>query len=263
MSDPAQRKGVTRILVVLDPSPYGLAALEVAAHLAAGLRAELEGLFVEDVDLLRLAGLPFTQEVTYPAAAERSLTPSDVQRTLRARAEQMRLALSSTAERVQVKWSFQVARGRMTRSALAAAADLLMMGGAGRAPKPVESPVPKTPPIRGPVMAVYDGSEAGRRAVDTASRIARDSRAPLIVLVSSEDPRQAAQLRAEASKWLSKHKIKAHVSPATLTTPADIVSTTRRHDAGLVVLSRDNSLLDEASVEALLYDLNCPLGLVR
>ena len=52
-----------RILVAIDTSPHGSAALEAAARLATELRAELEGLFIEDINLLRLAGLPFAREI--------------------------------------------------------------------------------------------------------------------------------------------------------------------------------------------------------
>ena len=44
---------VERILVAIDTSPYGRSAMEAAAELAAEFQAELLGLFVEDVSLLR------------------------------------------------------------------------------------------------------------------------------------------------------------------------------------------------------------------
>ena len=52
-----------RILVALDASPQSEAALRAAAELAALLEAELEGLFVEDINLLHLCGLPFGREI--------------------------------------------------------------------------------------------------------------------------------------------------------------------------------------------------------
>ena len=52
-----------RIVVGLDAGPRDRAALEAAAQLAARMQAELVGLFVEDIDLLHLAGLPFAREV--------------------------------------------------------------------------------------------------------------------------------------------------------------------------------------------------------
>src|SRR5215207_6945347 len=50
---------VEYILVALDMSPHSEAALAAAAELAVALGLELRGLYVEDINLLRLCGLPF------------------------------------------------------------------------------------------------------------------------------------------------------------------------------------------------------------
>ncbi|PKN22384.1 MAG: hypothetical protein CVU64_24985, partial [Deltaproteobacteria bacterium HGW-Deltaproteobacteria-21] len=54
---------IRRILVAMDPSYRSVGALDVAAELAARLGAELSAVFVEDVDLLHLAELPFAMEI--------------------------------------------------------------------------------------------------------------------------------------------------------------------------------------------------------
>jgi hypothetical protein len=62
---------IHRILVALDASVRSLAALEAAAELAAEWHAELLGLFVEDVELLRLAATPAAIHCVYPSASAR------------------------------------------------------------------------------------------------------------------------------------------------------------------------------------------------
>src|SRR5512143_1804987 len=57
-----ERPAGLRIWVALDESPRSAAALTAAADLAAGLDAELAGLFVEDISLQHLIGLPFARE---------------------------------------------------------------------------------------------------------------------------------------------------------------------------------------------------------
>ena len=52
-----------RILVALDGSAHVLAALQAASEMAARMKSELVGLFVEDINLVRLAGLPFPREL--------------------------------------------------------------------------------------------------------------------------------------------------------------------------------------------------------
>ena len=71
---------IQRILVALDASPHSQAALDAAATLAARVSAELQGLFIEDVNLLRLAELPFAREVGSFTATHRRLDARDLER---------------------------------------------------------------------------------------------------------------------------------------------------------------------------------------
>jgi len=49
---------IRRVLVAMDASPHSRAALEAAIELASHFEAELRGLFVEDINMLRAVGLP-------------------------------------------------------------------------------------------------------------------------------------------------------------------------------------------------------------
>ncbi len=80
MTDPEARAPIRRILVALDASGASLAALDAAARLAATLEAELLGLFVEDEDLLRLAGLPCAREVGFTFTQARRMESADMER---------------------------------------------------------------------------------------------------------------------------------------------------------------------------------------
>lgn len=74
MSGSSKKKAKTdRVLIALDANLRSLDALRLAAELAARLEAELLALFVEDVNLIRLAGLPFAREVDRSSAVERQL----------------------------------------------------------------------------------------------------------------------------------------------------------------------------------------------
>src|SRR5690554_5302544 len=52
-----------RVLILLDGSRLSLAALEAAAEIASARNAEVLGIFVEEVNLLRTAGYGFAWEV--------------------------------------------------------------------------------------------------------------------------------------------------------------------------------------------------------
>lgn len=119
---------IRRIIVGLEPATRNRAALEAAARLAGRLEAELVGLFVENINLLHFAGLPFAREVGFASATKRDLDIEGMERSLRAQAHETRQSLAAVAARVPVRWSFRVARGSMAAELLAAAveADLVI-----------------------------------------------------------------------------------------------------------------------------------------
>lgn len=121
---------IRRIAVAVDSSAPSLAATREMAQLAARLRAELAGLFVEDINLLHLSGLPFVREVGTFSAARRTLAGETLPRMLRGQATRAEQALAQRAQAFGVPWTFQVSRGEVAPELLAAAAeaDLLALG---------------------------------------------------------------------------------------------------------------------------------------
>ena len=90
MNEQNEELTIRRILVALDASHHSLAALEAAAELAAGMEAELQGIYVEDVNLIKLAGAPGAREVRYPYIDAGRLSRERMERQLRAQAAQAR-----------------------------------------------------------------------------------------------------------------------------------------------------------------------------
>ena len=119
---------IRQILVALDASPHSLTALTAATELARTLQAEVKGLFVEDINLLKLAQLPFAQEILYPKATAQKLDHHLMERQLRDRAEYAQENLRRLAEQASLSWSFNVSRGSVAAELLTAAveADLLV-----------------------------------------------------------------------------------------------------------------------------------------
>ena len=118
---------IRRITVVQEPA-RSARALGAVVEAAAALEAELLGLFLEDVDLLHFAGLPFAREIG-ASARPRGLDVQTMERRLRSQAQEARRALAAAAEGKPVRWSFRVERGSVlaqVRSALADA-DLVVL----------------------------------------------------------------------------------------------------------------------------------------
>jgi K+-sensing histidine kinase KdpD len=95
------KSGIERIFVSLDAVSENATAIDTAAHLAAHWKAHLHGVFVEDEDLLNLAGLPFARQITLHSGAE-PLTAEEVERHLHAAAETARRALTAAANKSHI-----------------------------------------------------------------------------------------------------------------------------------------------------------------
>ena len=78
-----------RVCVAVDAAANAPDALRAAATLAAAFDAELAGLFVEDLNLVRAAELSFTRELGIESGVSRPLAAEDIERSLRVQAEAM------------------------------------------------------------------------------------------------------------------------------------------------------------------------------
>jgi len=273
---------IRRILVALDASPHSLAALEAAAELASRFRAELLGLFIEDVNLLRLAELPFAQEVSFFSATRRQLDTHQVERQLRAQAAMSRRALTATAERVRVRWSFRVARGAVAPELLIAAseADLLILGKAGWSLAPgsrlgsttravlAEAPcqamiLQHGARLRLPVLAVYNGSPLAQKALAMAAILTREEGGHLTVLVLADDPAAAQRRQAQAAAWLQARGMEARYRLLPEPRVSSLAHLVRLERCGTLVLPARSSLLHDEAMLELLSEIRTPVLLVR
>lgn len=112
-----------RIVVGLGAAPRSQTALRAAAEIAARTETELLALFVEDVNLLQLAGLPFAREVGFPSAVTRAIDTVMMERSLRALAQAAERSLAEIARGTPLRWSYRVARGALMSEVLALATE--------------------------------------------------------------------------------------------------------------------------------------------
>lgn len=281
-NDSDQELAIKRILVALDASTHSLAALDAAADMAAALEAELLGLFVEDENLLHLAGLPFAQEVRPPWAASRQISSDRMEEDLRLQAAQARRALQAAAERVQARWSFRTVRGQVTPAVLAAAldADLVAMGRIshpvskrhrlGSTARAAAASIRRSVllmrqggDLRYPVLVTFDGSPAAWQALLAAARLASVSGDDLSVLLLAQDPDQVSTLRDEVRVWLGQRDLKAQYSWLAQATAGSLIKFIQAKADCVLVLGGDNPLLEAGAVQELLDETDCPVLLVR
>jgi hypothetical protein len=257
-----------RIWVALDESPRSSAALTAAAALAAELDAELAGLFVEDVNLQHLIGLPFAREFSVLTGEGRSLSQGDVERTWRREAAALQRLLAGAAEPLRVRWSFRVTRGRVSAEVktLAQALDLVVLGGrtgiSVRAVTRTATPGPGSRE-RGPVLALVDARSDPAPSLNLAALLARRNAAELVLLVSAADD-DAYRANCDAAlRTLGKRASPARCVWLRQPDRSHLIQAVRRERAGCLVLPDREHYLSQAGFEGVLDEIDCPIVLTR
>jgi nucleotide-binding universal stress UspA family protein len=272
---------IRRILVALDASPHSEAALDAAAQLAARVSAELEGLFIEDINLLRLAELPFAREVGFFTAAGRRLDTRELERQLRAQARRVHARLTAIAERDRLQWSFRVTRGAIATELLEASsgADLVILGRSGWSPRrggrlgstartlafgaPTLTLVLQKGTCLGlPVLAVYDGSPLSEKALAAAAFLARQEEGPVTVILVDDGP-EARALRQQATDQLDERGVQARFRKLERSNVRWLARLVREEGCGTLVLPAKSTLLQEEALLALVDEIDAPVLFVR
>jgi nucleotide-binding universal stress UspA family protein len=120
-----------------------------------------------------------------------------------------------------------------------------------------------------PVLATYDGSPAGQRALAMAVKIAQmlkpDNMPPLTVVVADGEgePKVAGRLERTAAAWLLGRPVRVtfrHLPQANI---ASLVQLVQAEQSGLLVLGGEMPLIEADTIQALLDRLGCPVLMVR
>ena len=261
MNSEDEERAVRRIAVTLDAFGLSASALDQAVRLAARMGARLEGIFVEDIELLQLAELPFTREVRSVSRSEASMNPARMEQEFRVLARRAEHLLSEQAAQHNVNWTFRIWRGSIDSDLLGAAmeADVLALTrlGARLACEPVARA------RRSGIAVLFDGSAASMRALDTAAELARDPYVRLDVLLNASDETGAAGLRQQAQQQLGDLPGGIHfVSLADTSLPAllDMLADT---GSAALIIERENSLLHTPALRQSLNSIDCALLIVR
>lgn len=271
---------IRRVLVAIDTSHHSLAALEAAADLSARLGAHLEGIYVEDRRLLRVARHSAVREVKYPFSSANALDPARMRRELRAQAADARRALLRIAEAREVKWSFRAIRGDVTASVLRASqhADLLCLGIASR---PIDRRVrlgstalaaavqgttsvlvsQRGVRISPPIVVLYDGSPIAQQALDLSVALAGERHGYLNVSVVASDPESAVRLRREVARRVGKKAPFSRYRRLPNMKGKTLIAAIQSEHCGMLVLGAEMTPAED--LQPLIDAVGCPVLLVR
>ena len=260
--------------------PHSLAALDAALRLAADLDAEVLGLFVEDVNLLRLAGMPFASEVRTMSAESRDLSSERMENEMRSQAARARRLFNARTSAARVRARFEVVRGQVSFEILQAAreADLLtlgrvshpltprmILGSTARAAMRLPGSVllSARPPGDGNVVMVcISGGDHSWRALETAAALVTPD-GTLVVLFLAADEERGEALHQQVLPWLARRNMSFTARRIGASTIANLVHAARAEACSILVVEGATIRDGEQSLQALLQETDCSLLIVR
>ena len=101
------------VILATDVCSYSIPVVNLAAEIAASSNSKLQGIFIEDEDLLVLTGSPLTREISLTTASARPTSIDRMQRMLRSVARQFETTLQREAQASKIAWSYEYVRGRV------------------------------------------------------------------------------------------------------------------------------------------------------
>jgi hypothetical protein len=245
----------------MDAASHSIDALTSAIALAGQLEAELTGLFIEDIDLLRSAQLPFAREIIADSGRERLLTSADIERSLRAWSAEMQNTLIKEARKAQIKYSFRTVRGRrlealMTESGVS---DLLIFSRARYRLTPALDQATN-------IGLIYDGSEESQHGIAILGKLAAKGLAH-VTLINTQTQKQAQEHKYDihhGAEWLTQQGITVSMQNPADKSVAALVTLLKRVHASLLLVPANNELCKQSGqFRQLESRLDCPLVIVR
>ncbi len=268
MSEPQATPTTRRIAVALDASEQSQRVIALTAGIAAVLRAELEGVFIEDIAVLRAVGLPFQREFRLTSRGEARIDSMRMARELRASARGVRALLEASAQRVGCRWSFRAWRGDLEAEILSAAssADMFALRPLGRfAPfaRP-RQPGQRTAAAQGlRVGALWDGSEGALRAIAAGAELAASGHARLQIFMQAADAAAFKRLDQQLPGAPREAKGALEVFPLAGASSDALIPSVIASHASLLMVDAGNPLLQRERLWQRLAALHCPLLSVR
>ncbi|GGC78956.1 universal stress protein [Marinobacter halophilus] len=273
-------KGSGRVLILLDGSGPSLAALQAAAEIAVTRNAEVLGIFVEEVNLLRSAGYGFAREVGGSSGLVRPLQIDVLESRTRMLAEQARCSLEQVMTSHGLVQALKLCRGRVVEEVLnlVGPEDLVVMGRVGwsgipgarlgstarvlvrQAPGDVLLWSEPHPRRQNRVVILLNHDQgANHRAVQVGAALARNNHQPLTVLIRADASGDQAVTGGLLAYLQGEGVGAAKVRWLPMGSAESVVRVIREEGATQLVVSRQSSLLAEQGADVLLIETNLPV----
>lgn len=272
---------IERIVIALVPASHNRAAISDAVVLARQLGVALEGIFVEDINLINYSSLPFARVVRQGRSAPLAITRAQMEDSLRRQAQRLERLLAEIAAQSKLEASFRTLRGDVvsTLSTLSQPQDLLIINRtAGRAAgkawgRTASTVLTRTSAsvlvlqpaqrLERPVVVLFEDTAQGRRALELAIQLARQDARQLTVIYPHTGQERLAELEELAKPQLAAAGIDAVETGLSQNSATELLALFQQSAGRLMVLGADSGYFEADAYAALLMQLPAPLLLVR
>jgi nucleotide-binding universal stress UspA family protein len=273
---------INRILVALDASAVNRSVLQAATTLAVNLDAELNALFIEDINLLRLAELPFAREIVYGSDTGRGINVADMERSMLMQTKRLRELVGTIAQQSRLRIAFDVERGDIASAICHASrqTDLLIIGKNSQLLRQslkvgtiAQALLSSThcnlmvlqhgATIERPVVVTFDGSDVSLTAVLLASRLARQDHNVLIVLFPAVNDHRYQLLYNQLMKEITNTSLQIRPVRLPENTVAQILQAIKQYQGRILLLETGCSFLTADQTREIVMQADIPVVLLR
>jgi nucleotide-binding universal stress UspA family protein len=254
-----------RITVVFHDKPQSQRLLELGARIASQLQAELEGVFVEDAALYRLAGLPFLRELKRDSFTEERLDAERLRKEWRAMAKLAREALERSATSAGLDWSFRIWHGEFDNDLpnLALESQMLLLGRLATL-TPSRFSAMRGGAHTGPLKlgVILDSVTALEKLLEAVGELSRKPEIQLILFLmpDAQESKSGPFEQRLKENDPQHHNIRVQVPDRE---PATLIASLKAAACDLLMISATSGLLQGQSMKRRLSELPCPVVLVR
>lgn len=284
IAEAGEAKG--RVVVHLGSSAAHPVAIEAAIWLARAFQSEIEGLFVENEQLVHMASYPFAREVSLTGRITRAISCEEIERQFRAASADFHSEIAKKARAAEVP----VHPPRVVRdepvSALAAVCAACGPWNAVALAEPFTSPAcpsiktlldsiqdatgllvigPNARRTEGPVVIALEHAELLPSMLAAAERLSSVSECELLICLVANDDMGLLELDNAARLVLhDRPQVRIAGAIATFGAEAAAAEAVRRLQPGLIVARFGGALVpSDGDMRPLAGSLECPLLIVR
>jgi nucleotide-binding universal stress UspA family protein len=265
---------IRRVAVALDASAQSSQALQAAAELAASLQAELEGIFIEDINLIRLAELPFIREIRPASMTEETFNVQRMEQELRTLARQQQQKLELVAREKGLSCSFRIRRGQIRAEMMEifTEVDVLTLCRPGRT-SDIFSKQPTAFTLRTDtgtwqqarpsVSVVFGNAWNEKRVLITAAGLAKRLDTNISVLITGASDAEIDDLQRQAETILESQTQPVSYSRLIGNQLSDQMLSALSSNSQVLLVNSNNSLVTGEQLWHCLERVSCPVLIVR